>query len=336
MKKHALVSGGAGFIGSHLVDRLLKEFELVTVIDDFSTGKMKNLALARETGRLQILQGDICDEVFLQSQFKYEEVDQVYHLATHCVRSSIHDPVRNHQVNTTGTLNLLIASHRAKVKRFIYCSSSEVFGDALTLSQTRALKEDDLKKPTTIYGASKLAGEHYTEAFHKTYGLPVVIVRPFNAYGPRSHLVGPRGEVIPRFFYFAQHQKPFPIFGQGEQTRDFSYVTDIVEGIVKAAQCDALEGTVIHLGSGVETSVEALARKIESCLHLSCERETYPQRLGEVPRLWADITRAKKWLGFAPKVSLEHGLEKTWEWLQKQPSPSQSVEASNWKPPLFQ
>ena len=192
MTGRVLITGGAGFIGSHLVDHLMTNGNAVTVLDDFSSGKWENLAHAN-SNRLRVIEGSVLDPKSIDRAIA--GCDRVYHLAVQCVRRSLGKPIENHQINATGTLMVLEAARRHEVQRFIYCSSSEVYGDA----GVEWLNEDTLCAPVTVYGAAKLAGEHYAKAYWQTYGLPCIVVRPFNAYGPRAHETGDLAEVIPRF-----------------------------------------------------------------------------------------------------------------------------------------
>jgi UDP-glucose 4-epimerase len=208
--KKILITGGAGFIGSHLVDALSKDNHIM-VIDNFSSGKRENLNQHLQNPKVEIIEGDIRDKTLLVNVTR--NIDVVYHLAVQCLRVSIRDPEINHEVNATGTLNLCISSQKNNIKRFIYISSSEVYGTAKDIP----MSEDHPLEPTTVYGASKLAGELYTLAYYRTYGLQSMIIRPFNTYGPRSHFEGLYGEVIPKFILRVFSDMPPLIFGNGTQ-----------------------------------------------------------------------------------------------------------------------
>jgi len=329
------VTGGAGFIGSHLVDQLVKRDNSVTVIDNFATGRPENLAEHQSSLRVKILKEDVRNLAGLEQALR--RIDVVFHLATHCVRLSLTDPATNHDVNATGTLNTLLAAKKSGVQRFVYCSSSEVYGNAaITLGpQGGILSEGSPKLPTTVYGASKLVGEHYALAFHQTFGLPSMVVRPFNAYGPRSHVVGPYGEVIPRFTILVRAGKPTLIFGEGNQTRDFTYVEDTAAGLIAAAECDKLLGDSINIARGTEVSVmqisETLAR-LHNKPHLT---KHVPDRIGDIVRLGADTRRSKELLQLAVATTLEEGLKKYLRWLDTQKLDYQALAAQlveqNWK-----
>ena len=246
--KKILVTGGAGFIGSHLVDELVKENK-VRVIDNFSIGSEKNLEQAKKSRNLKIIKGDITDLPTVKKAIS--DIDIVFHLAALGVRESINDPFSVHQVNALGTLNLLLEARKNNIERFIYVSSSEVYGTANYVP----MDENHPLNPETIYGASKLAGEMYAFSYFRTYRFPSVVIRPFNTYGLRSHFEGPYGEVIPRFVIRALNNLPPIVFGDGKQTRDFTYVTDTVDGIVSASQNDKLVGEVVNIAYGKERRI---------------------------------------------------------------------------------
>jgi len=301
-----LVTGGAGFIGSHLVDYLAATGCRVTVLDNFRNGKRANLADAVATGRVEIIEGDITDAATCERALRDTAV--VFHLACLGVRHSLHDPLENHQVNALGTLNLLIAARAAKVARFVYMSTSEVYGAALEFPLT----EQATTWPTTVYGGSKLAGEHYAAAFHLCHQLPVVRVRPFNNYGPRAHFLGDSGEVIPRFILRALAGHAPVIFGDGAHTRDFLYVKDCAEALVAIAECDALVGDLVNLGYGEETRIDELARLVLAALGRTDLKAIHEaDRPGDVPRLWVDSTKLRGATGFKPRTTPAAGLAAT-------------------------
>lgn len=303
-----LVTGGAGFIGSHLVDHLAALGCHVTVLDNFVNGRRENLAAAVATGRVQIVEGDIVDAATCDRAIAGHAV--VFHLACLGVRASLHDPFSNHQVNALGSLNLLAAARRAGLQRFVYISTSEVYGKAITFPLT----ESATTWPTTVYGGSKLAGEHYAAAYHECYGLPVIRVRPFNNYGPRSHFEGDSGEVIPRFMLRALAGHPPVVFGDGSHTRDFLFVKDCAEALVKIAETDSLVGDLVNLGYGEETGIGDLGRLVlavvgRTDLQFAFEAE----RPGDVPRLWVDARKLHTATGWRPKTTLAEGLRATLE-----------------------
>jgi UDP-glucose 4-epimerase len=305
-RKTIVVTGGAGFIGSELTRQLAASGATVAVIDNLINGKRENLADVRS---VTLLEYDI-REVSAYSPV-LRDADVVYHLACLGVRHSVHSPLENHDVNATGTLRLLEACRAAGVPKFVYVSSSEVYGTA----QRVPMAEDHPTLPSTVYGGSKLAGEAYTRAFHRTYGYPAVVVRPFNTYGPRSHHEGDSGEVIPKFMLRCLAGKPMVIFGDGTQTRDFTYVTDSARGIVLAATTPAAIGRTINLGSGFELSINGLARAIAKITErLDAEIVHDEARPGDVLRLYADMSQARSLLGYQPQIGLEKGLAMLLEW----------------------
>jgi UDP-glucose 4-epimerase len=238
-------------------------------------------------------------------------VTVVYHLACLGVRHSIHSPMENHRVNAEATLNLLLAARRAGVKRFVYMSSSEVYGTARQVPMT----EEHPCFPLTVYGASKLAGECYTRAFFETYGFPTVVVRPFNAYGPRCHHEGDSGEVIPKFLLRALAGKPMVIFGDGTQTRDFTYVADTARGVLLAGEAESAVGRTINLANQREIRINDLAREVAAVVGRPGSEVIHDApRPADVQRLYADASLARSLLGFEPEVSLREGLARLRDW----------------------
>jgi len=312
--KCCLVTGGAGFIGSHLVDLLIKKKSRVRVLDNLSNGKKDNIADHLNNSNLEFIKGDITDSKILEKILK--DVDVVFHLACLGVRHSIAHPYQNHLVNAGGTLLLLEASYNAGIKKFVYCSSSEVYGTA----QYVPMPEIHPTNPCTVYGASKLAGESYTRAFYKTYGMNVVILRPFNAYGPRSHYEGDSGEMLPKSIVRALNGKPIMIFGDGSQTRDFTYVKDTVKAIAKSVELDEMMGKTFNVGSNFEISIKEVAEKIlQEVNNLDCEITFTDQRPGDVLRLYADSTKFMELSGWHPQLDFNSGIEKTVNYFKHHP-----------------
>ncbi|MCI4624587.1 MAG: GDP-mannose 4,6-dehydratase [Candidatus Magnetoovum sp. WYHC-5] len=306
-----LVTGGAGFIGSHLVDKLLETNNKVTVLDNYTSGKRENLSHCLD--KIQLVEGDVCDKSLVYSITR--DIDVIFHLAVQCLRVSINNPEINHEVNATGTLNLCLAAIKNWVRRFVYISSSEVYGSA----KYAPMNEVHPLLPTTIYGASKAAGELYTLSSYKTYNLESMVVRPFNTYGPRSHFEGAYGEVIPKFTLRLLNDKEPIIFGNGKQTRDFTYVSDTVAGIFMAAQCDELIGDVVNIAKASEVSINALLDIIKKALSKEHIDAVYDEsRPGDVIRHVADITKAKRLFRYTPKISIEEGINKYIEWFTSQ------------------
>jgi UDP-glucose 4-epimerase len=303
-----LVTGGAGFIGSELVRRLAAQGCRVVVVDNLVNGRRENLdGLPDE--QVQLIVADIRDSRRMADLM--QGVDIVFHLACLGVRHSIHSPQENHEVNATATLKLLSLARAVGVKRFVYVSSSEVYGTAHWVPMT----EEHPTYPNTVYGASKLAGECYARAFYRTYGYSTVVVRPFNTYGPRCHHEGDSGEVIPRFLLRCLAGHPMVVFGDGTQTRDFTYVSDIAKGILRAGLSDDAVGETINLGSGHEIAINEVAREIAAVVGRPDAVVIHDApRPGDVLRLCADTTKARQLLGFEPQVTLREGLSRLRDW----------------------
>lgn len=323
--KSVIVTGGAGFIGSNLVNLLLEKGLKVVVIDDLSVGKKENLPI--EDKKLQFVKADIRVRKDMLKLIK--NVDTIFHLATQCVRKSINNPWLVHSVNAEGTLSVLDASLANKISSFVYVSSSEVYGTAEKTTMT----EDHPLNPTTIYGASKLCGELYSLAYWRTHGLNSIIVRPFNTYGYNSHFDGAYAEVIPRFVIRALNGLPLQIFGDGTQTRDFTFVTDTAYGIYLVGS-HGKPGQVYNIARGQEVSVVDLAKIVLKVLGLNGEIEFLHPRPGDVKRHNASITRAALELDFEAKYGIVAGVKEYVNWVKKNyPNPKEILkyyEETNW------
>jgi UDP-glucose 4-epimerase len=297
-----LVTGGAGFIGSHLVDKLIKEGHRVAVIDNLSTGKRENLNPKADFYNL-----DICD--FNKIKPLFERVDFVFHLAAvPRVPLSIKDPITTSKVNILGTINVFKAAIDAKVKRIIFASSSSVYGDQEKLP----LRENMELRPISPYALQKLVGEKFAKLFTNIYEIPIVSLRYFNVYGPRIDFDSEYSLVIGKFLKQKANKKPLTIFDDGEQTRGFCYIDDVVEATIRAIESKKIKGgEVINIGSEKSQSVNYLAKLIGG------KTQYLPPRPGDVRHTQADITLAKNLLGWQPKISLEEGLKKTINWFKK-------------------
>lgn len=315
--RRIVITGGAGFIGSELVRQVCDTGADVVVVDNLVNGKEANLAGV--DGALRFEKIDIRDLDRMSDIVRGCEI--LFHLACLGVRHSIHAPAENHDVNATASLNLLTLARKSGVGRFVYVSSSEIYGTARHVP----MPEDHPIWPMTVYGAGKLAGECYTRAYWETYGYPTVVVRPFNAFGPRCHHEGDSGEVIPKFMLRAMAGRPLRIFGDGTQTRDFSYVSDTARGILLCATAEAAVGQTINIGSGKEITINHLAKVVSDLVAGGEARIEYDApRPGDVLRLYADTTKAHEMLSYAPRIGLDEGLAALLSWYRES---NRSVEA---------
>lgn len=300
-----LVTGGAGFIGSHLTRSLCASGDLVRVLDDFSTGRRLNIADLN--GAVEVIQGDVCDPAAVRAGM--EDVEVVFHLAAvPSVVRSVREPFRAHTVNAEGTLNCLLAAREAGVRRFIYTSSSSVYGDAAQLPKSEDLPIN-CKSP---YAASKLAGEAYCTAFANAYDIETLSVRLFNVFGPRQDPTSEYSAVIPRFVTAMLRREAPTIFGDGLQTRDFTFVSNVVQGLILAAGADPeISGEVINVAWGDRTSLIELVGILNELLDTDIEPRFAPPRSGEVRDSQADVRKANRLLGYLPVTSVRDGLAVT-------------------------
>jgi len=305
--KTCLVTGGAGFIGSHLSETLAARGHKVRILDDFSSGREENLA--GFAGQVQVIRGDIREPNTVRQAI--QGTDWVFHLAAAAsVPRSIDDPEGIHQINVTGTLNVLVAARDAGVKRLVYAASSSAYGDSPV-----SPKHEDLPTDTrSPYAASKVAGEDYCRAFHRVYGLETVCLRYFNVFGPRQDPDSPYAAVVPLFVRALLDGRSPVIFGDGRQTRDFTYVANVVEANLLAAEAADAPGCIINAACGDEYSINDLLEKIGRLLQLVPNPTLVPPRPGDVRHSRADIGKARRLLGFEPTVSFQEGLERTVSW----------------------
>ncbi len=302
-----LVTGGAGFIGSHLVDRLVRDAHSVRVLDDLSTGKLANIEPHRDS--VELIQGTVQDPAACQRAV--EGVDVVFHeAALASVPLSVDRPLDTHAACATGTLVLLDACRRAGVKRLVYAASSSCYGDVPEMPK----RENHLLMALSPYGAAKLAGELYVEAFAHTYGLETVRLRYFNVFGPRQDPKGPYAAVIPLFVAALLDGRRPKIFGDGTQSRDFTHVANVVAANLLAATVPGISGRVYNLACGESLSVAELLRQICRILDRPFDPEFAPPRTGDILHSWADISAVRKDLGYQVEMPLEAGLEETVRW----------------------
>lgn len=325
MVKKILVTGGAGFIGSHLCDELINQGNEVYALDNLSNGKLQNLS-----SRVKFIKGDILDyKTCLKST---KGIDIVYHLACLGVRHSLHNPIQNHKVNAEGTLNMLEASKNNKVDRFFYISTSEVYGDITTFPIT----EEGLPKPKTVYGSSKLAGENYTYSYNKCFNLKTATVRIFNNYGPRAHYEGDSGEIIPRTIVKAIYNESPVIFGDGLITRDFFYVKDTAKSLCLLINNQDIIGKTINIGTGVEINMKTLLKSIlkEMGLDKKIKIQYLEDRPADVSRLWVDPSKFKNLIGYNQETPFNIGLQETinyYKELKFKGELTSDIELINWK-----
>lgn len=309
LREHVFVTGGAGFMGATLSPLLAKKTD-VTVYDQFSGSSVVTEKWLKDRG-VKTVKGDIRDEEKIAKAMKNHTV--VLHLAAAHLRVSLSLPVEVHEVNATGTLSALLAAKKNNVKRFAYISSSEIYGTATGIT----MKEDHVKNPTTVYGVSKYIGELYTKHFHTHEGIPTLIIRPFNTYGPHCHFDGSYGEVIPRMTIRALNGLSPMIFGDGSQTRDFTFIDDTVDGIIAAASCDKLVGDVANIAYGKEIPVGIIAKTILKYTNPKLNIIYKDARPNDVARHAANTKKAQKLFGWKPKTDIDTGIRTYVSWVKE-------------------
>jgi UDP-glucose 4-epimerase len=311
MNELCLVTGGAGFIGSHLVEALVGRGAPVRVFDDFSTGLRENLAHIQPAPEL--IEGDLADAAAVARAAVGAKV--VFHLgAVASVQRSIEDPAFSHRVCATGTVHVLDAARRAGVRRVVYAASSSAYGIPAGEVQT----EEDPARPLSPYAAAKLAGEAYAQAFAASYGLETVSLRFFNIFGPRQRADSPYSGVIAIFAAAMKAGQAPTVHGDGRQTRDFTYVDNVVQALLQAAEVAGLSGKTYNIGTGRGVSVLDLVAALNRHLGTNLPPQHGPPRVGDVRHSCADIRRARAELRYEPTVSFEEGLERTLCWLRGQ------------------
>ena len=312
-----LVTGGAGFIGSHLVDRLLELGRAVRVLDDFSTGRRENLVHVRD--RVELLEGSVCDLQTCRAACR--DVEAVLHQAAlPSVPRSMADPLTTHRVNADGTFNMLLAAREAGVRRFVYASSSSVYGETQELPQRETMP----LRPVSPYGASKAVGEIYCHSFSCSFGLQTVALRYFNVFGPRQDPTSEYSAAIPRFLSRLLRGQPPVVFGDGEQSRDFIYVGNVVEANLLAVQaclsdgrtCE-LRGQAVNVAAGRAITLNEVIAVMNELLGTAIKARYDAPRPGDVRHSLADVSAARRLIGFQPRVSFRDGLAMALEWYRK-------------------
>jgi nucleoside-diphosphate-sugar epimerase len=304
-----LVTGGAGFIGSNTVDELVRRGHGVVVLDDLSSGKEDNLAEVRS--KITFMKGSITDIEVVQKAMV--QADYVIHLAARTsVPRSVKDPVDTNRINVDGTLNVLVAARDNKVKRVVFAASSSAYGDTPTLPKS----EDMQPVPISPYGVTKYVGELYAQTFGRCYGLENVCLRYFNIFGPRQDPDSPYSGVLSRFSTAYLDSTPPVVFGDGEQTRDFTYVDNAVAANILACEAPSASGRTFNVGTGQAVSLNQVLQMLQKASGKTLETKYEPTREGDIRDSLADIRLAKEFLSYQPTVLFEEGLERTYAWYQ--------------------
>ena len=303
-----LVTGGAGFIGSNLAESLIENGGRVTIIDDLTTGFRENLAEIK--GNFEFIEGDINDDAALSRAIDGAEV--VFHQAAlPSVPRSVDDPVETHRACLDGTFNLLVKSKQVGVRRFVYAASSSAYGDQPVLPKVETMRPD----PLSPYAVAKLAGEYYCSAFHNVYGMETISLRYFNVFGPRQNPASMYSGVISRFIDALLTEKPAVIYGDGEQSRDFTYIANVVDANIKAAETTKGLGETMNVANGSRITLNALLDLLKKIIGKpAAVADHQPPRSGDVKHSQADNSRAIECLGYREIVGLEEGLRRTIEW----------------------
>jgi UDP-glucose 4-epimerase len=299
-----LVTGGAGFIGSHIVQRIVAMGERVRVFDNFSSGKRENLRGLEN--KVEVIFGDLLDQGVVRKAM--DGVEVVFHQAAlRSVPFSVENPALVNRVNVEGTVNVLIAARDARVRRVVYASSSSIYGDSLELPKT----EHSLPRPISPYAVSKLAGEYYCRVFSQLYGLETLSLRYFNVYGPSQDPTSQYAAVIPRFIYWSIRGEPLEVHGDGLQSRDFTYIDNVVTANLLAAQCRDGIGEAFNVGQGSAHTLLDLANLLQDIFGMELRLLHTRGRPGDVRHTLADISKAERCLDYKPHVSFEEGIVRT-------------------------
>ena len=302
-----LVTGGAGFIGSNTVEELVRRGHSVVVLDDLSTGKEENLSSV--AGKIELLRGSIADLETVRAACR--GVDYVLHLAARTsVPRSVKEPLETNRINVDGTLNVLVAARDARVRRVVFAASSSVYGETLILPKVETMAPS----PISPYGVSKFVGEAYAQVFGRVYGLQNVSLRYFNVFGPRQDPDSPYSGVLSRFITALQNGAQPVVFGDGEQSRDFTYVENVVEANLLACEAPKASGMVFNIGVGGRFTLNRTLQLLEKFAGKPAQPRYDPPRDGDILHSQADISLARKLLDYNPRVGFEEGLRRTWEW----------------------
>jgi nucleoside-diphosphate-sugar epimerase len=311
----ALITGGAGFIGSHIASRLIGEGHEVRVLDNFSTGNRSNLAAFE--GDFDLIEGDM--QSYERAHNAVQGCEVVFHQAAlPSVPRSIQDPLTSNAANVVGTLNILLASRDSGVRRVVFASSSSIYGADLTLPK----QEDRAPMPISPYAVAKLASEGYCRSFSEVYGLETVALRYFNVFGPRQDPLSQYAAVIPRFITALFDGKPPLVFGDGEQSRDFTYIDNVVDANLRAAEAEGVAGQTFNIACGERISLNRLLDEIRAIVGSDVEASYQEPRQGDVKHSLADISRAREQLGYEPLVDFNEGLMRTVESLRTEADPA--------------
>jgi nucleoside-diphosphate-sugar epimerase len=311
---YCLVTGGAGFIGSHLVDELLSQKYRVRVLDNFSTGKPENISHIRD--RIELIEGDVRDMETVKRSV--EGIRFVFHQAAlPSVPRSVKDPVQTNEINVGGTLNMLLAARDAGVERFVFASSSSVYGDSKVSPKSEMLP----MVPLSPYALSKVTGEEYCRLFHELYNVKTVVLRYFNVFGPRQDPGSLYAAVIPKFINSYARGKAPEIYGDGNQSRDFTYVLNVVMANILTLTSDEAVGKKLNIACGKETTINELAAMLKDRMKATVDPVHTDARQGDVLKSVSDIERARRLLGYRIFIELDEGLKKTVDWFHPDCSP---------------
>ncbi len=304
-----LVTGGAGFIGSNMTDELVRRGHQVLVLDDLSAGKESNLAAVRSKIELRV--GSITDLATIKSAC--QGMDYVIHLAARTsVPRSVHDPLDTNRVNIDGTLNVLVAARDAKVRRFVYAASSSAYGEAPSQPKSESMQP----APISPYGVTKYVGELYAQVFGRVYGLENACVRYFNVFGPRQDPTSQYSGVLSRFMLAIIEGQPLVVYGDGEQSRDFTFIENVVDETLRACEATGASGMVFNGGTGARITINQVLKLLEKITGKKVQAKYEPPRTGDIRDSQADISLARRVLGYQPLVQFEEGLARTWHWYQ--------------------